>query len=174
MSVAVVVMVVVVMSVTGKSSPIGSRSQWERGDRRCSFGVAMVDHGQGGRTCKARSRDIDRRGWSLAAERTLVDLATGRAVGERGGFRGGVLVRMTPMTMVMVIEVLLLCLFCLLSAFLDNLDVIVEDSSNDGDHVSLDDPSTDALSAAHPYVHNALKSEIPLPHVHHVLATSLL
>lgn len=76
--------------------------------------------------------------------------------------------------MVVLIEVLLFCLFGLLPAFFDDLDVVVEDGSDDGDHISLDDPSPYALSAANSYVDDTLKGEIPLPHIHHVLAPSLL
>ena len=59
-------------------------------------------------------------------------------------------------------------------ALVDDLDVVVEDGGDDGDHVGLDDAGPDIFRAADANVEDALKSEIPLPHVHHVLAAAML
>jgi len=56
----------------------------------------------------------------------------------------------------------------------DNLDVVVEDGGDDGDHVGLDDTGPDVLGAPYTNVKDALEGEVPLPHVHHVLAPALL
>lgn len=62
----------------------------------------------------------------------------------------------------------------LLSALVDDFDVIVEYRGNDRDHVSLDDPGAHILRTSHPDVEDALEREIPLPHFHHVLAPAIL
>lgn len=81
---------------------------------------------------------------------------------------------MTTLALVMICKLLLLCLFGLLSRLLDILDVVVEQRTDDGNHVSLDNPSPDCFGAAHTNVDNALKSEVPFPKVHHVLGATLL
>ncbi len=80
----------------------------------------------------------------------------------------------TPMTMMVFVDLLLFGLFRLLAAFLDDFDVIVEDGGDDRDHVGFNDPCPNGLGASDSYVHNTLESQIPLPHVHHVLAPALL
>jgi hypothetical protein len=77
------------------------------------------------------------------------------------------------MAVVVVSDVLLLCLFGLLPTLLHHLDVIVQNGSDDRNHVSLHHPCTNPLSAANSYVDDALKGEIPFPHVHHILAPPL-
>lgn len=80
---------------------------------------------------------------------------------------------MSAMAMVMVVNLLLLGLLSLFAALIDSLDVVVEDCSNDGDHVGLDDTGTDIFRASDADVDHALKSEIPLPHAHHIFAATL-
>jgi hypothetical protein len=55
-------------------------------------------------------------------------------------------------------------------ALVDDFDVVVENGSNDGNHVGLDYPRPDILRASYTNVKDALKGKVPLPHVHHVLA----
>lgn len=81
---------------------------------------------------------------------------------------------MLPVTMVMIVDLLLLCLFRSLAAFFDDLDVVVEDCCDDGDHVSFNNAGSHALGATNTYVNDTLKREIPLPHAHHVSAAALL
>ncbi len=59
-------------------------------------------------------------------------------------------------------------------ALVDNLDVVVEDGRNDGDHVSFDNACPDILGTSNSDVEDALKRQIPFPHVHHIFATALL
>jgi hypothetical protein len=80
----------------------------------------------------------------------------------------------TPMAVVVVGNLLLLGFLGLLSTLFDHLDVIVENSSNDRDHISLDNPRPYILGTANSYVNDALEGQVPLPHVHHVLAPALL
>lgn len=62
----------------------------------------------------------------------------------------------------------------LLSAPVHDLDVVVEDGSNNRDQISLNDPGADVLRATDANVDHALESEVPLPHIHHILAPPLL
>ena len=55
-------------------------------------------------------------------------------------------------------------------ALVDDLEVVVEDGSNDRDHIGFDDPRPDVLGTSHTDVKDALESQVPFPHVHHVLA----
>ena len=59
-------------------------------------------------------------------------------------------------------------------ALVDDLDVVVEDGSDDGHHVGLDDAGPDILRPSHADVEDALEGQVPLPHVHHVLAPAFL
>ncbi len=79
-----------------------------------------------------------------------------------------------PANSVAVMVGFLLGLLCLFTDLLDNLDVVVEDGGNHRDHVGLDDAGPDGLCAPNSYVDHALKGQIPLPHVHHILAPPLL
>ena len=63
--------------------------------------------------------------------------------------------------------------FCTLPTFVDDLDVVVEDGSDDGHHVGFDDPCPDVLGASDADVEDALECQVPFPHVHHVLAPAL-
>lgn len=81
---------------------------------------------------------------------------------------------MTPVPTVVILQLLLLRLLGLLATFIDDLDVVVEDGGNDRDHVGLDHPRPDAFGASDAYVDDALEGQVPLPHVHHVLAPALL
>lgn len=81
---------------------------------------------------------------------------------------------MTPVTVVVVLQLLLLGLLGLFATLLNHFDVVVEDCGNDGHHVSLDDSRPDTFSAADSNVHDALESQVPFPHVHHVFAAALL
>lgn len=81
---------------------------------------------------------------------------------------------MTSMAMMMVVNLFLLGLLGLFAAFIDDLDVVIKNGSDDGDHVSLDDPSADIFGASHTNIDNTLEGQIPFPHAHHVLAATLL
>lgn len=72
----------------------------------------------------------------------------------------------------MFLQGLDLGLLGLFSASVDDLDVVVEYGGNDGNHVCLDHSSPDVLRAADANVDHALKGQIPLPHIHHVLASA--
>jgi len=61
----------------------------------------------------------------------------------------------------------------LLPALFDGLYVVVEQSSNDGDHVCFNDSCAHILRASDADVDDALKGKVPLPHVHGVLASAL-
>lgn len=78
------------------------------------------------------------------------------------------------MAVVVVRNLLLLGLLGLLATFFNHLDVIVEDGSDDGNHVGLDDTRADVFGAANSDVDDALKGEVPFPHVHHIFAPALL
>ena len=78
------------------------------------------------------------------------------------------------MTLMMIGNLLLFRFFRLFATLLDYFDVVVEDSSDDGHHVSLDDTRPDVLGAPYADVEDALEGQVPLPHVHHVLAAALL
>jgi hypothetical protein len=82
--------------------------------------------------------------------------------------------RMAAMTMVVLGDVLLLGLLGLFSTLFNHLDVVVENGGNHWDHVGLNHTSTNSLSTTNSYVDYALKGEVPLPHVHHILASALL
>lgn len=69
-------------------------------------------------------------------------------------------------------EPLFLCLLCflgLLSTSVNHFDVIVEDCSNDRNHVCLHDSCAHILRSSDSNIDHALKRKIPLPHIHHVL-----
>jgi L-fucose mutarotase/ribose pyranase (RbsD/FucU family) len=55
----------------------------------------------------------------------------------------------------------------------DDLDVVVENGCDDRHHVGFDDTRPDVLRATHADVEDALEGQVPLPHVHHVLAPAL-
>jgi hypothetical protein len=78
-----------------------------------------------------------------------------------------------PLSMV-IVNLLLLRFLGLFAAFFNDFDIIVQDGGDDGNHVGLDNTGSDSLRAPNTNVDNALKSKIPLPHAHHVLATALL
>ena len=59
-------------------------------------------------------------------------------------------------------------------AFVHDLNVVVENGSDDGNHVCLDNPGPHVLRTSHADVEDALEGKVPLPHVHHVLAPPLL
>ena len=56
----------------------------------------------------------------------------------------------------------------------DDLDIVVKDGSDDGNHVSLNNAGPDVLRTPYTNVKDALERQVPLPHVHHVLAPALL
>ena len=68
----------------------------------------------------------------------------------------------------------MLCFLSLLAYPFDDFDVVVEDGGDDGNHICLNNAGSDVLSASYTYVDHALESKIPLPHVHHILAATLL
>ena len=61
----------------------------------------------------------------------------------------------------------------LFSALIHGLDVVVENGSDDGDHIRLNDPRPYVFRPSHSDIDDALKGEVPLPHLHLVLAPSL-
>lgn len=61
-----------------------------------------------------------------------------------------------------------------LAALVEDVEVVVEDGGDDGHHVCLDDTRAHGLGAADANVDDALEGEVPLPHLHHVLAAALL
>lgn len=69
---------------------------------------------------------------------------------------------------------LLLRFLCLLSAPIYDLYVVVENCSDNGDHVSLNHPRPNWLRASDADIDNTLEREIPFPHIHHVLASACL
>jgi hypothetical protein len=75
---------------------------------------------------------------------------------------------------VMIVALLLFGLLCLLAAFINSLCIVVEDGSDDGNHVSLNNSGADVFRASDADIDNTLKSKVPLPHSHHVLTTTLL
>lgn len=80
---------------------------------------------------------------------------------------------MAPMSMMMVVYLFLLCFLGLLATFVDDFDVIVEDSRDHGNHVGFNDTGAHILSAPDTDVDNALESQVPFPHAHHILAAPL-
>jgi hypothetical protein len=75
---------------------------------------------------------------------------------------------------VMVVALLLFGLLCLLAAFINSFCIVVEDGSDDGNHVSLNNSGANVFRASDADIDNTLKSKVPLPHSHHVLTTALL
>lgn len=66
------------------------------------------------------------------------------------------------------------CFFSFFATLLDDLDVIVQNGGNDRDHVGLDDASTDILCAPNTNINDALKRQVPFPHVHHIFGSAAL
>lgn len=62
----------------------------------------------------------------------------------------------------------------LLATSINHLDVVVENGRNHRYEVRLDYPSADSLRAADANIDHALEGEVPLPHIHHILAPPLL
>jgi hypothetical protein len=75
--------------------------------------------------------------------------------------------------MVVVVKLLLLHFLGLFAALFDDFDVVVEDGSNDRDHVSLHNACAHVFRATNADVDDTLEREIPLPHAHHILAPTL-
>lgn len=110
----------------------------------------------------------------MSSKRPLVGLdAAGGAMTEGGGVLGATPMVVTPVTMVVILDLLLLGLFSLFAALVDDFDVIVEDGCDDRDHIGLDHARADVLRASDADVDNALEGQVPLPHAHHVLAPAL-
>lgn len=74
----------------------------------------------------------------------------------------------------MMMAVLVLGFLGLCPYVFNDFDVVVEDCGNHGDHISLHHPSPNSFCAPNAYVDDTLESQIPLPHVHHVFAATLL
>jgi hypothetical protein len=55
-----------------------------------------------------------------------------------------------------------------------HLNVVIQDGSDDGDHIGFNDSGTHALRAPYSNVDNALESEAPFPHLHQILTPALL
>ena len=81
---------------------------------------------------------------------------------------------MASVAVVMVLKLLLLGFLSLFTTLLDDFDVIVQNRGNDGDHVGLHDPGPDIFGPANADIHHTLEGEIPLPHAHHILTSTLL
>ena len=81
---------------------------------------------------------------------------------------------MTSMSLVVVADVFLFSFLGLLPALLDDFDVVVQNCSNDWDHIGLDNPRTHILGAANANIDNTLEGKVPFPHAHHIIATTLL
>lgn len=69
---------------------------------------------------------------------------------------------------------LFLGLFLLFAAFLVNLKVVVQDGGDDRDHIGFNHSRPYVLGSTNADVDDALKCQVPLPHVHHILAPALL
>jgi hypothetical protein len=82
-------------------------------------------------------------------------------------------VRMASVPMVVILDLLLLCFLRLFAALLNDLDVVVQDRGDYRHHVCLNDSGPYCLGATNAYVNDALKCQVPFPHVHHVLAPAL-
>jgi hypothetical protein len=80
----------------------------------------------------------------------------------------------TPVAVVVVMDLLLLGLLCLFTALVDGLDVIVEDGSDDGDHIGLDNAGADVFRSSDADIDDTLEGKVPLPHSHHILTATLL
>lgn len=75
---------------------------------------------------------------------------------------------------VMVVALLLFGLLRLLAAFINSFCIVVEDGSDDRNHVSLNNSGADVFRASDADIDNTLKSKVPLPHSHHIFTTTLL
>lgn len=67
------------------------------------------------------------------------------------------------------------CGFCfgLFSTLINHFDIVVKYRRNDRYHVSFHDPRSNTLGAPDSDIDNALERQIPLPHLHHLLAPAL-
>lgn len=79
-----------------------------------------------------------------------------------------------PSTSPLFLDGLLLCPLRLLSAPIYDLYVVIENCSDNRDHVSLHHPRPDRLRASDADIDNTLECEIPFPHIHHVFASACL
>ena len=75
---------------------------------------------------------------------------------------------------VVVVVLLLLGLLCLLTTLINSLGVVIEDGSDDGDHIRLNNAGADVFRASDADIDDTLESKVPLPHSHHIFATALL
>lgn len=68
------------------------------------------------------------------------------------------------------------CSFCfsLFPTFVDDFNVVVKDCCNDRHHVGFHNSRPNAFGPAYSNIHNALECQIPLPHLHHLLTSTLL
>lgn len=81
---------------------------------------------------------------------------------------------MAAVAMLVVVNMLLFRFLGLFTTFVDDFDVIIEDSGDDWNHVGFDDPGTNILCTSNANINHALESEIPFPHAHHILTATLL
>jgi hypothetical protein len=79
-----------------------------------------------------------------------------------------------PSTGSLFLDGLLLRFLRLLSTPIYDLYVVVENSSDNWDHICLYHPSPYRLRATDPDIDNTLERKIPFPHIHHVLASACL
>lgn len=73
-----------------------------------------------------------------------------------------------------ILQRFVLCFLGLLAAPVHDLDVIVEYRSNNWHHVRFHYSRADILRSSDPNIYNALKSQVPFPHVHHILTPPCL
>lgn len=57
---------------------------------------------------------------------------------------------------------------------IDDSNVIVEDGSDDRNHIRLHNPCPHSLRATDTDIHNALEGKAPFPHLHHIFAPAFL
>lgn len=172
-SVVMVVMVVVMMmTMVRKSRTVGRRSSGQR--RRTSFGIAQLCGSR--RAREGGGRDINGRWWRLPSKWPLLEFQAARSVCEsgKGCDLGRIPVGVSSIAVMTVGHLFLFSLVCLFTTLVKHLDIIVQDGCDDGHHIRLDDSSSHIFRPTNPDVDHALEGQVPLPHVHHVLATPLL
>ena len=79
-----------------------------------------------------------------------------------------------PSTRSLFLDSLLLCLLRLFSAPIYNFYVVVENRSNNWNHIRLHHPRPNRFRATNADIDNTLESKVPFPHIHHILASACL
>jgi hypothetical protein len=167
------VMMVVVSVVHGEGGSLGRGCEGELGsgwrDIDCVRGPSTARH----RGILVGSRGINRCGGRVPPRASQLRIESWAAIAKGGGFVGAS-VRTRGMVQPLLLQGLGLGLLRLLPTSVDHLDVVVEDGCNHWHQVGLDDPGADCLRAADTDINHALEGEVPLPHIHHILAPALL